>query len=40
MAIEMRLIVDLLKFKNWDNNIFKKALKALCYIIFDFLDLL
>lgn len=37
LAIEMRLTVDLLMFRDWDDGILKDALEALRYSIFDFL---
>lgn len=37
LATEMRLAVDLLEFRNWDEGILKDALEALRYSIYDFL---
>jgi hypothetical protein len=37
LATEMRLAVDLVEFRNWDDGILKDALEALRYSIYDFL---
>jgi hypothetical protein len=37
LATEMRLAVDLVEFRNWDDSILKDALEALRYSIYDFL---
>jgi hypothetical protein len=37
LAIEMRLAVDLVEYRNWDDGILKDALEALRYSIYDFL---
>ena len=37
LTTEMRLAVDLVEFRNWDDGILKDALEALRYSIYDFL---
>jgi hypothetical protein len=37
LATEMRLAVDLVEFRNWDDGILKDALETLRYSIYDFL---